>query len=122
MDCLIELDIFSGLPNPQWRLSAEETNALIKKMEEQYLSGSKDIVLPSLGYRGLNIYFNNSLSATVCGGFISFDSKILIDKDQALELWLLSTAKHRIDEDVRLIALQEVWGKGDQNEGTLHER
>jgi hypothetical protein len=55
----VELDVFSGRPNPRWQLTAEQINQL-----EDRLTGLREITpveIPNqLGYRGFRIQDENS--------------------------------------------------------------
>ncbi len=51
---MVELDIFSGRPNPSWELSAEDASELAVRMTNLTLAG-KPPVMGGLGYRGFVI-------------------------------------------------------------------
>ncbi len=50
----VELDIYSGLPNPRWRLSEAGSSDLLQRLDELEPCGPPP-ERPGLGYRGLAI-------------------------------------------------------------------
>jgi hypothetical protein len=60
----VELDAYSGLPNPRWQLNPNEVNELEDRVNG--LPESAAVEIPSqLGYRGFNIIDGNNLRLTV---------------------------------------------------------
>ncbi len=49
---LVELNLFSGRPNPTWRLTAEESSEFLKRFA-QLRPTNTGRALENLGYRGL---------------------------------------------------------------------
>jgi hypothetical protein len=56
MTVTIELDIYSGRPNPSWEMDAKQTDDLLKKLAKLSIlpKGGLDMQ-DGLGYRGFNI-------------------------------------------------------------------
>lgn len=54
-DVTVELDAFSGLPNPQWTLSARESGALAARLASLPAAAATSLPDPALGYRGFRI-------------------------------------------------------------------
>lgn len=95
----IELDIFSGRPNPQWTLSKAETGELVDLLR----SGEVELLDPAaaelkLGYRGVIVTLDNETAALVGGSVggtrFRVRSGIISDKEanRIAERWALSTA------------------------------
>ena len=97
------LDVFSGMPNPSWTLSADEGAKLEAWVEA--LPPAADIVEPPpLGYRGVIIDGGTSALAgplTVYRGTVTGPTGTRADPDRALEMWLLDTADPPLDADLR---------------------
>ncbi len=108
----IELDIFSGRPNPRWILN--------KGVEEQFLSylGSLPIAAESqvdhptaLGYRGLVVRSQDhpeSLRLTIYKGIVESDKEILIDKNHKIEKLLLESSEGVIDDKLKAFVIDEI--------------
>lgn len=82
----VELDIFSGRPNPAWELGPgerEELDALVAR-----LSPSSDRAPElGLGYRGFT--FDLSGPVRAFGGYVSEPGAILADPERSVERYLL---------------------------------
>ena len=96
----VELDIFSGLPNPTWALSAaqrEEFLAALAALEPDPLAVQEQV---GLGYRGVLVHLDDGepgqrTSVRFFGGLAqqSVDGVaiVLVDSDRSLERWLVET-------------------------------
>lgn len=113
----IELDIFSGRPNPTWKLSAAESATLIGMINS--LTQSQPVELPTpLGYRGflVNLDEPESGSAIIIRayqGIVEYQGreiKYYADPDKQVELWLLATARGHIDGQLYDSLLVEIEG------------
>ncbi len=117
----VELDIFSGRPNPHWNLTPQET----QKFWELFYGlreGQPGLsIREGLGYRGLivrEVEDSNDRphEIVICDEVVAarWVSKLqqLRDKGRTLEQWLLQTARGRIDEDIYLEAMSEIEGTG----------
>lgn len=57
---VVELDIFSGMPNPRWTLNANETSRLVETLRSQGSQVQSMQDQPNgLGYRGFVVYLND---------------------------------------------------------------
>jgi hypothetical protein len=103
----VDIEIFSGRPNPSWTLTAKESAdflALLRKLPKSKAGPIPD----GLGYRGLKV---SGLHDTVPGAstITVYNGVAVIrntieesheDKGRALERWLLQTGKTRIDKNI----------------------
>ena len=106
----VELDTFSGVPNPIWPLSAAQGKELLTRLAA--LSPGPASVYPDrLGYRGLLIHFNlppygMPETVQVFQGAVCYDlggtRTCQIDGRREVERWLLQTAD-RSQVDVQLL-------------------
>ena len=97
----VELDIFSGLPNPTWTLEPVMASDLITRIA-RLNSTSEMVECPqNLGYRGFIVRFLDAGSSVVrtvrtCDGKIAVidatGSKYYLDPQKEIELWLLATS------------------------------
>lgn len=110
----VELDIFSGRPNPTWALSSEETQTLFQQMSA--LPHAEATHIPdTLGYRGFVVTFTAAIegqwgachtitTARVYRQTIElYDGNSLryyIDKDRAIEQSLLASAQPHLSNDL----------------------
>ena len=117
MPLQIELEVYSGRPNPVWNLDSKETGILLSQLEK--LSQVPDATPPTerLGYRGFLIKpvggtRRNWEELSVGFGVISerqgLKVKYALDKARVLERWLLESARGKISEDLFSYVLSEV--------------
>jgi hypothetical protein len=84
---LIELDIFSGQPNPVWELSESDSLALQGFQDALSNYSEEPSAPPGLGYRGF-CYGEGRSRSRAYGGFIRSAKVLLIDRRQTLERFL----------------------------------
>lgn len=118
----VEIDLFSGRPNPTWDLTAAEVSELKARLDT--LPTGSPVAMPEvLGYRGLHIAplpgrqginepssANTIIDVQVGGGAINAvryngTALHLVDTSQSLECWLLTIAQGRVEESIRQTAL-----------------
>jgi len=106
----VELDIFSGRPNPTWELGERESVELESIIERASPSPRK-VDPPGLGYRGFIIYLLDPVriyKGEILNEHAGSQNR-LSDFGIKLDLWLLETGKAHIDPaiyDACLVALQ----------------
>lgn len=106
----VELDAFSGRPNPRWRLlpdqAREFTNKLQRLPRQHKRAASAE---QGLGYRGFIVTgasdeLGNYDEVVVSSGAVHARSgpvsHYLEDQERALERWLLETMRGRLDEEL----------------------
>ncbi len=100
----VELDVFSGVPNPTWKLSAADTATLVGAISS--LSETSPMSLPTpLGYRGFLVTLDEPESGSAATiraylGIVEYqerETKYYADPDKQVERWLLDTARPHID-------------------------
>lgn len=113
-----ELDMYSGQPNPAWRLSPTETAEVVHRLGAlPSISGAA--VRETLGYRGVVVRTEtidaSSLFAemTVSGGVVRVKDRQgreqwRSDSGRLLERWLIDTARPHIDGALVEIAVADV--------------
>ncbi len=96
----VELDLFSGRPNPRWSLSAEQVEELARRLAE-LPAAEPPTAPPALGYRGLELtnpegaadlprrirIYAGVLSVTREGSTLHFRDESLIEQ------WLIEQAR-----------------------------
>ncbi|NJP08080.1 MAG: hypothetical protein HC866_00235 [Leptolyngbyaceae cyanobacterium RU_5_1] len=103
----VELDVFSGRPNPQWELTSQEAKEFVSRLEALPQHQGKSSVNEGLGYRGLivtkpneNIEGYNEI--LISNGLVvakqNDQSKQFTDQNRRLERWLFQTGKGQLDE------------------------
>jgi hypothetical protein len=114
----VEVDIFSGRPNPSWELSAQEAQELLERVQRLPRSAAVGSVKQDLGYRGLIV----TADKNEAGGFdrlLVSDGIVLAsaanrpqqqftDDGRALERWLLKIAKGQIEDGLYTYILSQV--------------
>jgi len=109
-DCrmIVEMDIFSGRPNPSWELAPEQMQELQQKVSALRWQNVPARVFDGLGYRGLIVRYPDDPASFLKVGFglvLRSDDRVTTayDEGRAFERWLLATGKGKIDE--RLLAV-----------------
>jgi hypothetical protein len=87
---LIELDVFSGRPNPRWALDERVRQELVRLQQRLAASRTTPPDPPSLGYRGFSFPDAGALVA-VYRGFITRPRVVLADPTFTVERFLVST-------------------------------
>lgn len=107
----VELDVFSGRPNPVWELSVQESREFIHRFQALPPQENVDInnvsIAEGLGYRGMIItrlehplaeYNEVFVSNGIVVANYNDRSKQWIDKNREFEKWLLQTGRESLDE------------------------
>lgn len=102
----VELDIFSGRPNPTWLLDNANGAHLLDLIASSNRAETGHIA-NNLGYRGFVIRDGQERVVRVQHGTIEIEQgterSYRIDRDRGLERWLLSTAGSALDASVRAV-------------------
>ena len=93
------LDIFSGMPNPNWDLSEQQRDEFLKKISTLPTT-HKSQNDNGLGYRGF-IVEDKLKQFEIKDGLVKVSQNntvnILEDKEYNIEIWLLDTSPNNID-------------------------
>ena len=108
------LDIFSGMPNPQWTLGLEQSIALAALVSS--LSAADPARMPEppdLGYRGFEIsgFDGGCDTYRVFHGRVDACGTVLADDRRQVETWLLQSARDVLPSDLYADLLGEFGGK-----------
>jgi|GEM_PF-730643 len=105
---VVELDISSGRPNPQWVLTRTELDTFQQLLEECPESKTETID-EGLGYRGFKIYTpeGNHKEMSIHNGVIRFiDNNDNVayyqDPDKEIERWLFNQKRDELDQELQL--------------------
>lgn len=119
----IEVDLYSGRPNPVWDLSHSDAQQLAHRLQglpalPQGL-GSPAKVSSGLGYRGLRVEIDPDGTAchlAITSGYVIYESGPEKEKpprqdtQRSLEKWLLKTGKATLGDDLLKYLLTQVGG------------
>jgi hypothetical protein len=103
---LIELDVFSGRPNPRWQLDAPTTAQLIEIQRRLEPTSATTAEPPGVGYRGFR-YTLDENEWRAWNRTISGVAGVLLDPDRSIERLLLDRLPSEY-EDVRLRLTTEI--------------
>jgi hypothetical protein len=102
----IELDVFSGMPNPTWQLSGTETIDLRNKLLDLPAIPEQTFEEP-LGYRGIKVRFTDATGEVTLRVWRGVAQKRTVagltfyaDQNRVLEDWLLQSGKPYISSDL----------------------
>jgi hypothetical protein len=99
----VELDAFSGRPNPHWELTGPETAEFAKRLRDLKASQTHTAAFEGLGYRGFVIHSKDEEIRVYRGAVIvkrNSHEEILSDAKRMLERWLFDSARKHVDEAV----------------------
>ncbi len=106
----VELDIFSGMPNPTWGLTDAETDSFVKRLDALPRTSAKELS-GNLGYRGFIVQLTQGTetqSIHIQKGTVQISkgatNVFASDGGRELERWLLNTGKPHLRNDIFQIA------------------
>jgi len=111
----VELDVFSGRPNPVWDLTAAQAEELLTRL--QSLPTGDGTVRDGLGYRGIIVTANGGqilgfdrivISGGVVLGERAGGERRFRDANRELERWLFRTAEGRLETAVDDMVAQDL--------------
>ncbi|MBD1874380.1 hypothetical protein H6F75_12880 [Nodosilinea sp. FACHB-131] len=102
----VELDVFSGRPNPVWNLSEAQCAEVEQHIDQLPEVADESLQsLPALGYRGLIIHYENQQGVRdfirIYRGVSQSEEIQLQDPDRKLEKWLISTGQDLVDSNMQ---------------------
>lgn len=105
----VEVDVYSGRPNPHWELTSQEAEELISRFRGLPRYQGARRVNEGLGYRGLIVTKPGNLiegyhEILISNGLVitrqDRQSQQFTDQDRRLEKWVLQTGKGRLDQSL----------------------
>lgn len=91
---LVELDVFSGRPNPRWELDEHIDQQLRELHRRLAPSTSPPAEPPGLGCRGFR-YTLDGVTSWTCNGSVVGPGRVLHDPDQSIERMLVDQLPDR---------------------------
>ncbi|MBF6213693.1 hypothetical protein IU433_28400 [Nocardia puris] len=88
----VELDLFSGRPNPAWTLTAPQARELARLLDDLPPTDRRADP-PGLGYRGFAV--TGTLDCTVYAGIVTFPKGRRAEDAHGAERWLTDLARAR---------------------------
>jgi hypothetical protein len=98
----VEVDIFSGRPNPTWTLSPADDKTLRERLAALPAASPADLHT-NLGYRGLVVHLPDSVVVRLQRGHVRTDGadpQAKADPERGLERWLLETGRATLEPGV----------------------
>ena len=112
--CEVELDIFSGMPNPTWILTNDEADSFVKQLAGLPRISARELA-GNLGYRGFIVQCTQGAQTrliSVQHGTVRISKGDAEDdvyaEDRGLERWLLDTGRPHLKNELFQIAEREV--------------
>ena len=109
----IDLDIFSGMPNPTWVLTNAEADNFVKTLASISRTSATELS-GNLGYRGFIVQVTqgaNTQLIHIQAGIVHISlgatNVYANDVDRELERWLLNTGKPHLNDEVFQIVERE---------------
>ncbi len=85
---LVELDVFSGRPNPRWELDEPRSEELRQLQERLTSTNRVPPEPPGLGYRGF-VYTDAAGRVRAYRGYVTIAAAVLADSSFSIERFLL---------------------------------
>jgi hypothetical protein len=111
----VELDIFSGRPNPTWVLDQIQCQVFLTLLGALPRTQSLPPEPPGLGYRGFVVSQIPSRPGGLLRAFQGYvkagsgrSSSVLRDEERKLEHWLLESGKGHLEERVYQVVVIEL--------------
>jgi hypothetical protein len=112
--CEVQLDIFSGMPNPTWILTNAEADSFEKQLAALPRTPARELS-GKLGYRGFIVQCTqaNNVQLIRIQNVAIHISKgatnvYVSDKDRELERWLLNTGRPHLKNEIFQIAERDL--------------
>jgi len=112
--CEVELDIFSGMPNPTWPLSDPEADSFVQQVTALPHTVARELA-GNLGYRGFIVQCTQGAATQVIriqSGTVHLvegaTTTYARDEARRLERWLLDTGKPHLRPEIFQIADREL--------------
>lgn len=109
----VELDIFSGMPNPTWGLTTTQADDLLERLAALPLASPVELS-GHLGYRGFIVQVEATETELihVQAGAVRITKRATTsyfrDVDRKLERWLLDTGRPRLKSEVLQIVERDL--------------
>jgi hypothetical protein len=110
----VELDIFSGMPNPTWTLTNAEADELVQQLAALPRTSPSELS-GNLGYRGFVVRLTRGADTELIRiqtGIVHISKGATdlyaSDADRALERWLLNTGRPHLKGEIVEIVEREV--------------
>ena len=111
--CEVELDIFSGMPNPTWILTNAEADSFMKQLAALPQTSARELS-GNLGYRGFIVQCTQGADAQLIriqDGTVHISKGVTnvyaYDEDRKWERWLLNTGRPHLKNELFQIAERE---------------
>jgi hypothetical protein len=102
---LVELDIFSGQPNPRWRLNDQDTDELRQLLTRLALATESAPEPPGLGYRGF-LLTDDTGQSRAYKGHVTTPDGVYTDPGSSVERFLLDRIPPEYQELRRRITIE----------------
>ena len=115
----VEVDIFSGLPNPVWIMNSDQVTTFMNKLKTCMPTAPTEM-FDGLGYRGFLVTVANptgaskQFTAAIHNGIVKLTSNgadqpsYFIDTDRSIERWLLDESRTHLDSELQSM-IEESW-------------
>jgi hypothetical protein len=103
----IEVDVFSGRPNPSWELSADEARTLLQMLDGARSGPRREpCAVPGLGYRGLNVKIFRAAGLShwrAFDGCVEHDGRAFDDGKANVESFILRSMPPGLKSDLAAV-------------------
>ena len=107
----IKLDVYSGRENPEWALTAAETEELMRRFGMLPVVANGPVLFDGLGYRSASAEFAGGGEIVASRGFVTYGAQKRLDPDRAFENWLVATGAGHAPEPLLARIRKEISGE-----------
>ena len=112
--CEVELDIFSGMPNPTWILTNAAADNFLKQLAALPPTSARELS-GNLGYRGFIVQCTegeNTRLIRIQKGIVHISegetNVYAYDANRELERWVLNTGRSQLKDEIYQVAEREL--------------
>lgn len=102
---LVELDAFSGRPNPAWELDAASSDAVRQLVARLVAASGRPAEPPGLGYRGF-VFTDGTDRSRAYKGYVIRPDVVLADPSLSVERFLLDHLPAELQDQHQRIAVE----------------
>ena len=107
---VVRLDVYSGRENPEWPLSAAQTEELLRRYDELPVVAEGPPPFDGLGYRSVSAVLDGGGEIVANRSMVTRGAEKRLDRGRTFEDWLVGTGAGHVSEALLARLRQEMRG------------